>query len=169
MRIFVITMAAAVVTLTAMSSFKTPLKITSSAFAANGMIPAKYSCEGQEVSPPLEITGVPANARTLAIIVYDPDAPVKGGFTHWVIWNLPTDGMIPEGFKLGNQGLNGAKLEGYKGMCPPTGTHHYHFLVYALDANLGLQKTTDKAALQKAMKGHILAQGDLVGLYKKGK
>ncbi len=92
---------------------------------------------------------------------------MKGGFTHWVVWNIGTDGNIPESYNGAEQGLNGMKQNEYKGMCPPSGTHHYHFMVYALDKKLDLEKTTDKAALEKAMKGHILAKGDLVGLYKK--
>ena len=94
---------------------------------------------------------------------------MPGGFTHWVMWNIPTDGKIPEDYKGAEQGLNGIKKSGYKGMCPPTGTHHYHFLVYALDTKLTMDKNTDKAGLEKAMEGHILATGDLVGLYKKAK
>ena len=144
------------------------LTVTSSSFSANGMIPAKYTCQGQQVSPPLHVTGVPSGAKSLAIILHDPDAPMSGGFTHWVVWNLPTDGNIAEDFKGAEQGLNGAKRPGYTGMCPPSGVHHYHFMVYALDTNLTLDKnSTDKAALEKAMAGHILAQGDLVGLYQK--
>ena len=97
----------------------------------------------------------------------DPDAPMKGGFTHWVIWNIATDGNIPENFKNDNRGLNSAKQPGYKGMCPPSGTHHYHFMVYALDTKLNIDNNTDKEALEKAMKGHVLASGDLVGLFNK--
>lgn len=144
------------------------LKITSTSFVNNGSIPAKYSCEGEEVNPPLLITNIPSGTKSLAIILHDPDAAMKGGFTHWVVWNIePADNKIPENFKGAEQGLNGAGQQGYKGMCPPSGTHHYHFRVYALDAKLDLDKKTDKAALEKSMKGHVLAEGDLVGLYKK--
>ncbi len=145
------------------------LTVTSSAFKNNGMIPARYSCEGQEVSPPLQISNIPAAAKAIAIIVHDPDAPVTGGFTHWVMWNVATDGNVPEHYKGAEQGLNGAKQKGYKGMCPPSGTHHYYFMVYALDEQLNLDQNTDKAGLEKAMEGHILAKGELVGLYKKAK
>ena len=143
------------------------LTITSSAFTANGTIPAKYSCNGVGVSPPLNITGIPQGTRSLAIIVHDPYAPHPGGVTHWVAWNLPLDGNIPEDFKGGSQGMNSNHQTGYKPICPNAGTHHYHFKVYALDAVLHLGSNTDKAALEKAMQGHILAQGDLVGLYSK--
>ena len=146
------------------------LKITSSAFSENGNIPMKYTCEGQQVSPPLEISGVPAGTKSLALIVHDPDAPMEAGFTHWVVWNIdPSMKEIPEGFKGATQGFNGAKKSGYIGMCPPTGTHHYHFMIYALDARLNINKNSGKDELDKAMKGHVLAHNDLVGLYKKSK
>ena len=146
---------------------KTGLMVSSTAFSNNGMIPAKYSCEGGESSPPLQVSELPKGTQSLALIVHDPDAPMKGGFTHWVMWNMATDGEIPENYKGATQGYNSAKQTGYKGMCPPSGTHHYHFMVYALDTKLNIDKNTDKAGLEKAMRGHILAKGDLIGLYKK--
>ena len=146
------------------------LKITSSAFSDNGNIPMKYTCEGQQVSPPLSFSGIPSGAKSLALIVHDPDAPMQGGFTHWVVWNIdPSTTNLPEGFDGAEQGLNGAQKPGYTGMCPPNGTHHYHFMLYALDTKLDISKQTAKDGLEKAMKGHVLAQGDLVGLYKKSK
>ena len=146
------------------------LAVTSAAFKSNSIIPQKYSCEGAETSPPLRIANVPSTAKSLALIVHDPDAPVQGGFTHWVMWNIDVNGDIPEGYKNAVEGLNGARQKGYKGMCPPSGTHHYHFIVYALDERLELDPSaTDKAALEKAMEGHILAKGDLIGLYRKTK
>ena len=159
-------------TVAAITSFSNSpkLKITSTSFANNGSIPSKYSCEGEEVSPPLLISDIPSGTKSLAIILHDPDAPREGGFTHWVVWNIdPGNNNIPENFKGAQQGLNGAGQPGYKGMCPPSGTHHYHFMVYALDTKLDIDKKTDKAGLEKSMQGHILAQGDLVGLYKKTK
>lgn len=117
----------------------------------------------------MKITGIPGNAKTLALILHDPDAEMPGGFTHWVVWNIPTDGNMPENFKGADQGWNGAKKTGYIGMCPPTGVHHYHFMVYALDTRLMLDKNTDKAGLEKAMTGHIVGKGELVGLYEKSK
>ena len=153
-----------------MTSFKTDndLAVTSAAFKNNSIIPSKYSCEGKETNPPLKVSNVPSTAKSLALIVHDPDAPMKGGFTHWVMWNINVDGDISEFFKNATEGLNSAKQKGYKGMCPPSGTHHYHFTVYALNERLELDPaTTDKAALEQAMEGHILAQGELVGLYKK--
>jgi len=160
---------AAAATVTAFSVIP-KLKVSSTAFANNSAIPMKYSCEGEEVSPPLSISDIPDGAKTLAIIVHDPDAPRAGGFTHWVVWNIDVaDKTLPENFKGAQQGLNGAGQTGYKGMCPPTGTHHYHFMVYALDTKLSIDPKTDKAGLEKGMQGHILAQGELVGLYKKTK
>jgi Raf kinase inhibitor-like YbhB/YbcL family protein len=159
-------------TAAALASFSNSpaLKISSPAFSNNGTIPAKYSCEGEEVSPALVIADLPSGTNSLALILHDPDAPAPGGFTHWVVWNIdPSANKIPENFKGAEQGLNGAKQTGYKGMCPPSGTHHYHFRVYALDTKLSLDKSTDKAGLEKSMKGHILGEGDLVGLYKKTK
>ncbi len=145
------------------------LTITSTSFPANGNIPSVYTCEGNNTSPALHIGGLPTGTKSLAIIVHDPDAPMAGGFTHWVAWNIAPTGDITENFKGGEQGLNGAGKAGYMGPCPPSGTHHYHFMIYALDTKLKLDKSTNKAGLEKAMDGHILQQGDLIGLYKKVK
>jgi Raf kinase inhibitor-like YbhB/YbcL family protein len=162
-----LSIAATVLAITSFSK-NSALKITSTSFVNNGSVPAKYSCEGEEVNPPLLINNIPSGTKSLALILHDPDAPMKGGFTHWVVWNIePGDNKIPENFKGAEQGLNSAGQKGYKGMCPPSGIHHYHFRVYALDTKLDLDKKTDKAALEKSMQGHILAEGDLVGLYKK--
>jgi len=145
------------------------LIVTSTSFANNGIIPGKYSCEGNEINPPLHIEHIPAAAKSVAVIVHDPDAPGKNGFTHWVLWNAGTDGNIPEDYRGAEQGMNSAEKNGYKGMCPPSGVHHYHFIVYALDTKLNLDQNTDKNGLEKAMQGHILAQGELTGLYRKSK
>lgn len=143
------------------------LKVTSPAFKEGGMIPAKYSCEGGESSPSIHISGAPSGTKSFALILHDPDAPKSGGFTHWVVWNIDTDGILNEDFKGAIQGMNSKDETGYTGMCPPSGTHHYHFMVYALDTRLELNPQTNKASLESAMEGHILAKGDLVGLYKK--
>jgi len=154
-----------------LTSFKTQMKltVTSPDFVDNGMIPSKFTCEGDQINPAINVSGVPSNAKSLALILHDPDAPMQGGFTHWVMWNIPTDGKISQNFKGADQGFNGAKKTGYIGMCPPTGTHHYHFVVYALDAKLAIDKNTDKAGLEKAMASHIITQGELIGLYQKTK
>jgi Raf kinase inhibitor-like YbhB/YbcL family protein len=145
------------------------LTISSPVFDANGMIPAKYSCEGAGINPALHLGKLPDGTKSLAIIVHDPDAAMPGGFTHWVAFNIDPMQDVPEDFKGGVQATNGGGKTGYIGPCPPTGVHHYHFMVYALDARLDLSGKTGKADLEKAMQGHILAQGDLVGLYKKMK
>jgi Raf kinase inhibitor-like YbhB/YbcL family protein len=145
------------------------LSITSPAFTANGDIPSKYSCEGDNTSPALHIDAVPGGTQSLAIILQDPDAPMQGGFTHWVAFNIDPVTDIAENFKGGIQAMNGAKKNGYIGPCPPTGTHHYHFMVYALDIKLSLDEKAGKAEVEQAMAGHILSQGDLIGLYKKAK
>ena len=133
-----------------MASFtgQTKLTVTSTSFTDNGNIPSKYTCEGTQTSPALNVTGVPSGAKSLALILHDPDAG-KDGFTHWVVWNIAVDGNIPEDFKGAEQGFNGAKKSGYTGMCPPTGTHHYHFKVYALDTQLTLDKPLIKPGLKK--------------------
>ena len=143
--------------------------VTSPVFQNNGMMPAVYSCEGSGVNPPLNVTNIPKNAKSLALIMHDPDAPMAGGFTHWVVWNLNTTGEIPENFREAAQGFNSTQKQGYIGMCPPSGTHHYHFMVFALDNYLRLYNNTDKATLEKAMEGHIIGKGEIVGLYQKTK
>ncbi len=143
------------------------LLITSSAFAANQYIPKKYSCEGSGVNPPLAIGNIPEGAKSLALIVDDPDAPM-GTFDHWLAWNIAPVGSIAEHSVPGVQGLNGRGQSGYTGPCPPDEKpHRYFFKVYALDAQLSLPPNADKATLQHAMKGHVLAEGELIGLYKK--
>src|SRR5580704_17163510 len=127
------------------------LTVTSPAFGANTMIPIKYTCEGTSVSPALHVGGFPAQTKSLAIIVHDPDAGRPGGFTHWVDFNIDPAADIPEGFKGRVQAMNGAQKPGYMGPCPPTGTHHYHFMVYALDTRLDITAQAGKAELEKAM------------------
>lgn len=143
------------------------LLITSSAFAANKYIPQKYSCEGSGVNPPLAIGNIPNGAKSLALIVDDPDAPM-GTFDHWLAWNIAPVGSIVEHSAPGVQGLNGSGRPGYMGPCPPDDKpHRYFFKVYALDVLLGLKANSEKKDLQREMQGHILAEGVLVGLYKK--
>ncbi len=157
-------------TTTSIPSPSTTMNITSSAFQNNGNIPSQYTCDGQGMSPPLQISDVPAEAKTLALIVHDPDAPRAGGFTHWVMWNIPAstteipENTVPQGAV---QGHNGAGNSRWTGPCPPSGIHHYQFMLYALDAELNLPETTDKDALEKAMQPHAIAQTTLVGLYQK--
>jgi Raf kinase inhibitor-like YbhB/YbcL family protein len=143
------------------------LKITSPNFLENGLIPVQFTCDGDNYSPGLQIETLPTGVKSLAIIVHDPDAPMKGGFTHWVAYNIDPVNTIPEGFKEGEQGLNGKQEGGYTGPCPPSGTHHYHFKIYALDIKLPVDKSTDKEMLEKEMAGHIIQEGEMVGMYKK--
>ncbi|MEO6893415.1 MAG: YbhB/YbcL family Raf kinase inhibitor-like protein [Ginsengibacter sp.] len=146
------------------------LKITSSAFPENGNIPSKFTCEGDQVNPPLHISGVPEGTKSLALVINDPDASLDGGFNHWVVWNIdPSVREIPEGFDGAVQGFNSAKKAGYIGMCPPSGTHHYHFIIYALDTRLDIKKYSDKEVLEKSMEGHVIARNELIGLYKNNK
>lgn len=145
------------------------LKITSEAFTDKGTIPAKYTCDGQDVSPPLAFDAVPAGTRSLALIVDDPDAPV-GTWVHWVLWNIPPEtravgeNSVPAGAL---QGKNDWKRNSYGGPCPPSGSHRYFFRLYALDATLELGPSTTKADLERAMAGHILARGELMGSYRR--
>lgn len=148
------------------SNSTSSLKISSTAFDHEGVIPSKYTCEGEEVNPPLQIDQIPATAKTLAIIVEDPDAP-NGTFDHWLVWNIPPTKLIGGDVTPGISGKNGGGKTGYYGPCPPSGFHRYYFHVYALDTELDLEGGADKASLQQAMQGHILAEGVLMGRYQK--
>jgi Raf kinase inhibitor-like YbhB/YbcL family protein len=150
--------------------FSQTMTITSPAFKEGQTIPEEFTCEGKNISPELNISGIPEKTVTLALILHDPDAPMAGGFTHWVAFNIdPKTVRIEENTSPGTAGSNGANKSEYTGPCPPTGTHHYHFMIYALDTKLEVDKGVSKADLEKAMEGHILAKGDLTGLYKKTK
>jgi Raf kinase inhibitor-like YbhB/YbcL family protein len=142
------------------------LTISSAEFSQGGHIPKKYSCEGEDINPPLEISGFPKETKTLAIIVEDPDAP-HGIFDHWVAWNIEPNEAITENANVGSSGRNSFGKTGYGGPCPPSGSHRYYFKVYALDTRLDLAADSDKKQLQEAMEGHILASGELMGHYKK--
>jgi Raf kinase inhibitor-like YbhB/YbcL family protein len=143
------------------------LTVKSPAFENNKLIPAKYSCDGDEVNPPLTIEGAPPETKTLALVVDDPDAP-RGTFDHWVVWNIPPTGKIEENSVPGTEGLNSGGQHAYVGMCPPSGMHRYFFKVYALDMKLALNSNfMRKKDLEKAMQGHVLAKGELIGLYKR--
>src|ERR1700756_2787384 len=139
------------------------LNISSPAFTNNGTIPVKYTCSGAGDSSELNIKNIPSEAKTLALIMDDPDAP-NGTFVHWVMWNIPVKDKIQENGTPGAQGKNGKSDNKYTPPCPPSGKHHYHFKVYALDTRLDLPTSTDKTSLLKAMEGHIIAEGELIGL-----
>jgi Raf kinase inhibitor-like YbhB/YbcL family protein len=148
------------------------MRLTSSAFAEGGLIPARYSCDGEDISPPLAWEGVPAGAQALALICEDPDAPA-GVWTHWVLTDLPlTPAGLPEALPPdpqpptgGVHGINSWRKLGYGGPCPPSGVHRYIFKLYALDAPLALGQRASLRDVQSAMQGHILDSAQLMGRY----
>jgi len=156
------------------------MKLTSTVFADHQSIPKVYTCEGKDVSPPLAWSGVPAQAKSLALIVDDPDAPDPAAprmtWVHWVLYDIPvaasglpqgvTSNALPKGTL---EGRNDWDRTGYGGPCPPVGRHRYFHKLYALDTVLPDLQDPDKAALEQAMKGHIIAEAQLVGTYQKGK
>jgi Raf kinase inhibitor-like YbhB/YbcL family protein len=150
------------------------MKLQSSAFSAGGSIPVKYTCDGEDISPPLNWDEPPAPTKSLALICDDPDAPMKT-WVHWVIYNLPPEiRSLPENLPAGNslpkgglQGITDFRQVAYGGPCPPSGTHRYLFKLYALDSVLDLKPKATKAQVEAAMKGHILAQAELVGRYRR--
>jgi Raf kinase inhibitor-like YbhB/YbcL family protein len=142
------------------------ITVTSTAFAEGGTIPAKYTCDGADVSPPLQFGGPPGGAAEIAVFVEDPDAP-GGTFVHWVGWGIPpgTAGLA-EGQHAPVEGKNGFRSQGYRGPCPPKGKpHRYIFTVYALSAPLSLKAGSSAAQLHRAIHGHVLSQGSLTGRY----
>jgi Raf kinase inhibitor-like YbhB/YbcL family protein len=150
------------------------IKLTSSAFEEGGMIPAKYTCDEDDISPPLKWDAVPDGTLSIALISDDPDAPM-GTWVHWVLYNLPPekrelpenfpeDETLPDGTR---QGITDFGKAGYGGPCPPSGTHRYYFKIYALDSMIDSATVLDKKALLEKMKGHILAEGQLMGRYKR--
>jgi Raf kinase inhibitor-like YbhB/YbcL family protein len=151
-----------------------PLVLTSTAFKQGESIPVRYSCDGEDVSPALKWTEPPAGTQSLALILDDPDAP-GGTWVHWVLFNIPAAArVLPEGVSDaaeqsdgGRHGENSWGQPGYGGPCPPGGTHHYFFKLYALDQVLELAALASKAELEAAMQGHILAQAELMGTYSR--
>jgi hypothetical protein len=152
----------------------TIMEITSSSFNHEGMIPAKYTCDGQNISPPLSWSKAPEKVKSFALICDDPDAPA-GIWVHWVIFDLPANvNSLPEKVSrqeeiagLGKNGKNTSGRYGYDGPCPPGGTHRYYFKLFALDTMLNLKAGLTKEDLLKAMKGHVLAETQLMGKYKR--
>jgi Raf kinase inhibitor-like YbhB/YbcL family protein len=143
------------------------MKITSPDFKNSEQIPAKFTCQGEDINPALVIENIPANTKSLALIVDDPDAPM-GTWVHWIVYDIPVISRIEEDSIPGKQGINTARGKNYHGPCPPSGTHRYFFKIYALDKVLGLDENkVTKASLEKAMEGHILDKAELIGLYRK--
>lgn len=146
------------------------LNISSPAISPGQAIPSRHTCDGTDTSPPLVVDNTPASSQTLALIMDDPDAPM-GTWVHWVMWNIPAqtreipENSVPPG---SSQGKNSWKRNSYGGPCPPSGTHRYFFRLYALDTALNLSPvTTTKVELERAMQGHILAKGELMGTYRR--
>ena len=150
------------------------MDIKSTAFQEGGMIPRRFTCDDVNISPSLEWSSVPSGTKSFAIICDDPDAP-SGTFVHWVYYDIPANvSRLSEGIKHdkmpsigGKQGINDFRKIGYGGPCPPGGTHRYYFKLYALDANLGLGPGSTKQQILNAMKGHVLAEAELMGKYKR--
>lgn len=145
------------------------LTLTSDAFKNNELIPFRFTCDGENVNPPLGIQNVPPETKSLALVVDDPDAP-SGNWVHWIVWNIDPnlseikENSVPQGSVEGTTSFD---KPGYGGPCPPSGTHHYQFKLYALETKLEIGKENEKAQLESAMKGHIIEETKLVGLYKR--
>lgn len=145
------------------------MKITSSAFQPSTAIPAKYTCDGENINPPLTFSQVPKEAQSLVLIVDDPDAPV-GTFTHWVLYNMPSatiqvlENQVPKNTMQGKASFGNTE---YGGPCPPSGTHRYFFKLYALDKMLELPQGATKKEVEEAMEGHIIESAEIVGLYSR--
>ena len=147
------------------------MQLKSPAFSQNGIVPAKYTCDGQNISPPLQIAETPENAKSLVLICDDPDAPGKT-WTHWTVWNIdPTTTEIVEGKTSAGstQGVTDFGEVGYGGPCPPSGTHRYFFKLYALDTSLNIPYQAKKEDIEKAMAGHVIDQAQLTGVYSRGR
>ena len=143
------------------------ISITSLAFQAGGDIPAKYTCNGKNLSPELQISSVPNGAKSLVLIVDDPDAP-RGLFTHWIVWNIdPKTTRVAENSAPAGavQGTSDFGKNNYGGPCPPSGTHRYYFKIFALDTRLELKPSARRAEVDAAMRGHVLGQGELMARY----
>lgn len=144
-------------------------ELRSSVFSSGGMIPAAYTCDGEDRRPALTINGVPADTQSLAVVMYDPDAP-GGTFVHWVTWNIPpetkelAEGPLPAGIM---EGMNGFRSVGYQGPCPPSGTHRYIWRLYALRTILTLDKSTTREGLETAINTYVITQTELMGRYTK--
>lgn len=152
------------------ANYMLTLSLTSAAFEHNGKIPAKFTCEGEDLNPPLEISQAPEGTVSFALVVDDPDAP-RGNWDHWLIWNIPADqtvieeGAMPEGTLAG---ANDFGRTSYGGPCPPAGgAHRYFFKLYALDALLNLKEGATKQQLEDAMEGHVIGKAELIGLFER--
>lgn len=144
------------------------MKLTSPEFEHGGSIPAKFTCDGKDVSPPLEIADAPDDTKTMALIVDDPDAPSKT-WLHWLLYDIPPTARIQEDDIPGKQGMNDFGKKNYGGPCPPSGRHRYFFRLHALDTELNLPDGASRKDVENAMEGHILEKAELMGLYERSK
>ena len=144
--------------------------LTSSSFENGADIPRKFTCDGGDMNPELEVHNVPENAESLVLVLHDPDSPGAGGFAHWLVWNIDPrttfikEESVPPGAMEGTNDFHEVR---YRGPCPSHGAHHYHFKLYALDVTLDLPEKTGSRDLEVAMKGHVLAKTELVGIYER--
>jgi Raf kinase inhibitor-like YbhB/YbcL family protein len=167
--IVAVTSAIVLVAVVSLMAEGAKMKITSSVFQEGGDIPLKFSRDGQDINPALRIEGTPSSAKSLLLIMDDPDAPV-GLFTHWLVWNIDpktteiAEKSVPKGAV---QGTNDYPTLGYGGPQPPSGTHRYYFRIFALDQTLDLKAGAKRAEVDAAMRGHVIAQGQLMGRYSK--
>src|SRR5438132_8876321 len=169
MRNVIVLVAVAIGLATAIGAGGWKMKIKTTAFQEGGNIPSKFTCDGADANPPLRFEGAPAEAKSLALIADDPDAP-GGLFTHWLVWNIdPKTTSVEENSAPSNgvQGKNDFGKSGYGGPCPPSGTHRYVFKIFALDRQLDLAADSKRAQLDAQMRGHIIAQGELIGRYSR--
>ncbi len=151
------------------------MRLTSSSFGPGGAIPALFTCEGQDISPEFDWTDAPRETKSFALIIHDPDAPIRNGFTHWVLYNIPSQihhiganqPRTPKIAGLGIQGKNDAGKIGYMGPCPPSGTHRYFIRLFALRTELGLKPGATRDELEDAIEGHAIEEAELMGTYTK--
>ena len=151
------------------------MQLNTPAFEHEAAIPEQFSCDGRSISPELSWSGAPEKTKSFALIMHDPDAPMPGGYTHWLVYNIPANvtgvpeaapnqDQLPGG---GIQGKNSSGKYGYTGPCPPSGSHRYYFRLYALDAILKPDVGSNKESLERAMRGHILAEAEIMGKYQR--
>ncbi len=160
---------------TNMATSQRAMKLSSPAFGENELIPQKYTCDGEAKNPPLEIRDVPSNAKSLALIMWDPDVPTNlmpdGNFDHWVVFNIPpTTTTIPEAVtNIGTPGSGSSKSQQYVGPCPPNGEHRYFFKLYALDDILNLPAGATRSEVESAITNHVIASAQLMARYNRQK
>lgn len=142
------------------------LSVSSPDFEHEGVLPRKFTCDGDDTNPTLFVEGIPERCKSLVVIVEDPDVSTTT-FNHWIVWNVPPQETLVEGNVKGVEGSNSLGKNNYLGPCPTAGSHRYFFKVYALDRTLALEKDTDKAELERAMAPYVLAQGEIMGTYQR--